>query len=500
MSTLIGAFLIALVTCASLTPFVRRHALRRGVVDRGLSSRKVHCQPTPRLGGIAIVCAFFASLLGLALAGPELGALAAVHSVKLGGFLACAAAIAALGLYDDLKGADAKLKFSVQFAVAALVYASGFRIESIALPFAAPLPLGYASLPFTVLWIVGITNAMNLIDGLDGLAGGIALIAAGTFFAAALGSGQVLMALLAASLGGAALGFLGYNFNPASIFMGDTGSMFLGFVLSTLAIEIHATSPGTVAVLVPVVVLGVPITDTLLAVARRYARGAPLFQADREHIHHRLLDRGLTHRQTVLVLYGISAMFGIGALILASVPALQATLVLAAVALVSGLLLRYLGYMRLEKLTETLGVRRRNIQRRHALRGLRSQLKRAGELDDVWEAVKGAAMALDAKGVGIRFSGGFADVQPRRARFAADLDAARHGLVHTRHAIHGELQDSGVIELAWTGGRNTLDRDTEMAVEQLCRSVHDALNRVELPAEPTFVPMDDVRERKAGMR
>ena len=166
------------------------------------------------------------------------------------------------------------------------------------------------ALPFTLLWIVGVINAMNLIDGLDGLAGGVALVAVATMFLVSMQRNQPLMVLFSASLGGAVLGFLFYNFNPASIFMGDTGSMFLGFVLATSSIRTNQKASTTVAVLIPIITLGLPILDTLLAMSRRAVRGRPLFRADKEHIHHRLLGLGLTHRQTVLALYGMCLVLG----------------------------------------------------------------------------------------------------------------------------------------------------------------------------------------------
>ena len=173
--------------------------------------------------------------------------------------------------------------------MAGLLYKLGFRIDAIANPFGEPIALGWASLPFTMFWIVGVINALNLIDGLDGLAGGVALVAVITTFLVSLQRGHPLMMLFSAALAGAIVGFLFYNFNPASIFMGDTGSMFLGFVLAATAIQTNQKASTAVAVLIPAIALGLPIMDTLLAIGRRAVRGRPLFQADKEHIHHRLI-------------------------------------------------------------------------------------------------------------------------------------------------------------------------------------------------------------------
>jgi UDP-GlcNAc:undecaprenyl-phosphate GlcNAc-1-phosphate transferase len=227
MRTAAVAFLLSVVTGALLTPLARRLAHRVGAIDHALSSRKVHKQPMPRLGGIAIVGAFYVPLVGLLFTSSGVGRLFFADERQAIGLFAGGAVIAALGIYDDLRGAGAKLKFVVQFMVAGLVYWLGFRIDELANPFGDPIALGWLGLPFTMLWIAGVINAINLIDGLDGLAGGVALISVVTTFVAAVLHGEPLMALMTAALAGAILGFLRYNFNPASIFMGDTGSMFL---------------------------------------------------------------------------------------------------------------------------------------------------------------------------------------------------------------------------------------------------------------------------------
>ena len=226
------AFLLALIVGAMLTVLVRNRAVEWGWYDQSKSSRRVHAKPVPRLGGVAIVLAFNAPITGLLFVDSSVALIfreqrELILGLYLGGF-----AIAALGLYDDLYGANAKLKFSVQTGVALLLYAIGFRIEILSWPFGPPLALGMLALPFTVLWIVGVINAMNLVDGLDGLAGGVALFVVVTNFILAFSRHDVLVSLAMAALGGAVLGFLIFNFNPASIFMGDTGSMFLGFVPS----------------------------------------------------------------------------------------------------------------------------------------------------------------------------------------------------------------------------------------------------------------------------
>ena len=288
------AFIISIVTGTILTPLVVRRNPRTVSAWShccALSSRKIHGRPIPRLGGIAIVLAFYAPLTGLLLLHAGVNEIFLAERDHVVGLFAGGLAIALLGVYDDLRGSGAGRKFLVQFDVAGFMYWLGYRIEDIANPFGSELHLGWASLPFTLFWIVGVINAMNLIDGLDGLAGGVALVAVVTTFLISLQRGHPLMVLFSSALAGSILGFLFYNFNPATIFMGDTGSMFLGFVLSTSAIQTNQKSSTAVAVLIPGIALGLPIMDTLLAMARRALRGRPVFQADKEHIHHRLLAR-----------------------------------------------------------------------------------------------------------------------------------------------------------------------------------------------------------------
>src|SRR6185437_7605969 len=235
MRTAAAAFILSMLCGTFLTPLVRRLAHRFGALDHARSSRKIHGHPVPRLGGIAIVIAFYVPLVGLMLFHGGVGLLFLSEREHVIGLFAGGLVIALLGLYDDLRGANAWKKFAVQFLVAGILFQLGFRFDVLANPFGEPIHLGWANLPFTLFWIVGVINAMNLIDGLDGLAGGVALVAVITTFLVSLQRAHPLMMLFSSALAGSIIGFLFYNFNPASIFMGDTGSMFLGFVLATTA-------------------------------------------------------------------------------------------------------------------------------------------------------------------------------------------------------------------------------------------------------------------------
>jgi UDP-GlcNAc:undecaprenyl-phosphate/decaprenyl-phosphate GlcNAc-1-phosphate transferase len=489
MVTAATAFGLSLTCGAVFTPYVIRLARRMNAIDHAGSSRKIHTAPIPRLGGIAIVAAFFVPVVGLLLVNSSVGRLFYGDGLRPLGLFLGGGIIALLGIYDDLKGANAKVKFTVQFAVAVLVYALGYRIDAIANPFGPAFQLGWLGLPFTMIWIAGVINAINLIDGLDGLAGGVALVAVGTTFLFAVIQGAPLMMLFSAALAGALLGFLRYNVNPASIFMGDTGSMFLGFVLATSAITAHQKSSTTVALLAPIIVLGFPILDTLLAMSRRALRGAPLFAADRGHIHHRLLDLGLSHRQTVLVLWGASGLLGAAALAVAYASSVQVALLLVFLALATTCALRRLGFVRLERTAELLVQRRRNLARRAALRRIGRRLRYAAGMADVWETVKQAGPALGATCVTLRLDEQTARGHARIHRFVHCFERGEprtceepcDGLVRTRHSLAGERPSRGsgayTLKLGWRE-RPALDRDTELAVEQLCGSIQSALARI----------------------
>ncbi len=495
MRSTIVAFVLSMLSAALLTPRVRDLALRMGAVDHALSSRKVHGRPIPRLGGLAIAAAFYAPLLGMIAFQSGVGALFLAQQNLAIGLVIGGTAIILLGVYDDLRGAGAGRKFAVQFAVAGLMYALGFRVEILANPFGDPLHIGWFGLPLTLFWIVGIINAMNLIDGLDGLAGGVALVAVAATLIISVQRGNPLMTLFCAALGGSILGFLFYNFNPASIFMGDTGSMFLGFILATTSIQTNQKASTTVAVLVPLALLGVPILDTLLAISRRAMRGRPLFRADRDHIHHRLLALGLSHRQAVLVLYGVCLLFGATALVLTVANSLLTTLTLATVAVVSFVFLRRLGYMRFQSGTVLSDQRRRSRNLRALIRPFTLRLRETLAPSEIWGVVRDMAEAIDASGVALHlgnddvpgkdssanntatFSVGVAVDPPQSIPTEVLPDAgkvvfrARFGLIGLRH-------DEGHLEFTWNDGRTDLDRDTEIFVELFCDHVAATYERV----------------------
>jgi UDP-GlcNAc:undecaprenyl-phosphate/decaprenyl-phosphate GlcNAc-1-phosphate transferase len=297
--TLIISFILSIV----LTPLVKKFAFKIGATDKP-NQRKVHQKIMPRLGGLAIFLSF---IIGVAILRPDspyaLG-------IVLGAFV-----IIITGVLDDMMELSAKVKLLGQIAAALLVViVGGAEIEFIKLPFGGQLEFGFMSVPLTILWIVGVTNAINLIDGLDGLAAGVSSIALVTISVMAIIMGDVFVLTLGSLLLVSTLGFLFYNFHPAKIFMGDTGALFLGYMISVLAL-LGFKNITVISLIIPVIILGVPISDTFFAIIRRFVNKQPLSAPDKSHLHHCLLRLGYSHRQTVLIIYAIAAMFGLAAVI-----------------------------------------------------------------------------------------------------------------------------------------------------------------------------------------
>ncbi|MGH2444985.1 MAG: glycosyltransferase family 4 protein [Candidatus Limnocylindria bacterium] len=306
-------FAIALVVGLIATPVVRGLAQRRGLLDQP-GGRKVHTTPIPRLGGVGMVVAAGLALGTAAIASPDLGSVDGLQPNRVPGMLAGASFLALVGIVDDVRGMRARVKLSAQIAAALLAWWLGISIESLHLPWGS-VSLGWLALPVTVVWIVGVINAINLIDGLDGLASAVVLTALGAFgvIAAAEGANPTLF-IIAATIG-AAVGFLAYNLHPATIIMGDTGAMFLGFIVAVVAISLTQDGAIPIAPWVPIIALIVPIADTTWAIVRRTARGDPLFEADKGHIHHQLLERGASHRDAMLILTAVSAAAAVIAIV-----------------------------------------------------------------------------------------------------------------------------------------------------------------------------------------
>lgn len=300
-----------------LMPYVIKLAYMIGAIDRP-NQRKVHNGPMPRLGGLAIYAAFIiAFLITLNINGPYSGLIIGASVVFL------------MGMLDDIWRLSPWVKLGGQIIAAAIAIYSGIIVHFVTNPFDGILNLGLLSIPLTFLWIVGVTNAINLIDGLDGLAGGVSAIAAATMGIVALTQGQSEVALAAFLLVAAIAGFLPHNFYPAKTFMGDGGSNFLGFILACLAIMGTAKSAALISLFIPIVILGIPIFDTFFAIIRRINNKAPIFKPDKDHLHHRLLALGMGQRKSVFIIYLLSGFFGVTAITLSFTTSPKAMLVLA---------------------------------------------------------------------------------------------------------------------------------------------------------------------------
>jgi UDP-GlcNAc:undecaprenyl-phosphate GlcNAc-1-phosphate transferase len=343
----IASLVVALTVSWAATPWVVRLATRVGAVDHP-AGRKMHRTPIPRIGGVAVFLGFIAGLTYAALVTGTLFRIP-TSGVYWPGIGIAATALFLVGLADDLWELSFRWKLVAQVGAAVYVWYAGFRIETVSNPLGGNFDLGWLALPVTVLWVVGITNAVNFIDGLDGLAAGTGVIITGATAAIAYVRGDLGVTAVGVVLAGSLLGFLWFNFNPARIFLGDSGTLFVGFVLAVACVSGNQKGPTIVAIFVPLLLLGLPVLDTSLAVARRIRRlglrsresERPLgflirnvdhiFLPDREHIHHRLIDLGLSHRNAVLTLWGVAALLVMAAFALVLWKSLLVALVLVGV-------------------------------------------------------------------------------------------------------------------------------------------------------------------------
>lgn len=316
MVTVLFIFIVASLASLTLTPVVRQLALHFDLTDNP-SARKMHSGKIPRIGGVALFGSFFLPFFLLFLFNQYSPVTEDFFSDNsLFCFVTGALLIFLLGLLDDIQELNFLLKIFGQLLIAVFIYCCGFQITAVTTPFGTDFAIGFFSLPLTIFWFLLVINAINFIDGLDGLAAGICLFVSLAMLFVCLVNGQLTSALAFAALAGSLLGFLRYNFYPASIFMGDSGSYFLGYCLAILSIGGTIKGQVATALLIPVIALGVPLMDTLWAPLRRFMNGQSIFQADNKHIHHRLVRLGLTHRRAVLALYFLTVLLGIASMFL----------------------------------------------------------------------------------------------------------------------------------------------------------------------------------------
>ena len=410
MYSLVFLGLTSLFLGLLLTPLVRDLFLRAGLVDLPDAPRKIHTRPIPRVGGIPIAMAYVAAC-GLLLASPlHAGTILAQHLPVVWKLLPCSALIFLTGFIDDVAGLKPWQKLAGQAAAAFAAYAAGVRILGI-----AGVPTAdWWSLPVTVAWLIGCANAFNLIDGMDGLASGVGLFATLTTLAVALLHGNMALALATAPLAGALLAFLRYNFNPASIFLGDCGSLLIGFLLGCYSVLWSQKASTWLAMTAPLMVLAVPILDVLLSIARRFLRGQPIFAADRGHIHHRLLDRGLTPRRAVIVLYGVCSVGAALSVLQAVAQSRFAVAILVVFCLGAAAGVRLLGYAEFGVARRVLlgGGLRRAFQEEIRLQRLSESIHSAATVHDCWSLLRDAAPAFGFSTIEVRILGEYYRSQP----------------------------------------------------------------------------------------
>ncbi|MFS0561714.1 MraY family glycosyltransferase [Terribacillus sp. 179-K 1B1 HS] len=331
----ITPLIIALAACfilsVALTPMVKKLAFAIGATDKP-NARKVHQKIMPRLGGLAIYISF---VIGYLIFMP--------NDSNTAPILIGATMITLIGALDDKFILSAKVKFIAQIAAATVTVLGGIQIDFVTLPFAGRIEFGAWAIPITILWIVGITNAINLIDGLDGLAAGVSAIALFTISMIAISMGNPLSAMMGVLLLGSTLGFLVFNFHPAKIFMGDTGALFLGYMIAVLSVSGLFKNVALFSLIVPIIILGVPILDTTFAIIRRIVQKKPLSAPDKLHLHHCLLNLGFSHRQTVIVIYAISGIFSITGVLYTEATMWGSTILIIALAILIELIVEITG-------------------------------------------------------------------------------------------------------------------------------------------------------------
>jgi UDP-GlcNAc:undecaprenyl-phosphate GlcNAc-1-phosphate transferase len=397
----LGSFVLALV----VTPLVIRMAYHiNAVAVPGV--RTIHTRPVPRIGGVAIFLAAVCLVVPVLFLDNRIGEDFRAVRGEVISLLGAAGFIFLIGLIDDLKGLPARFKFLVELIVASALYFVGIRINSIAVTGDLVLHLGGWGFLLTVLWMVGVTNAVNLSDGLDGLAAGISAVACAVISILAIQDDIRVLAVLMLALAGGLCGFLLFNFNPARVFMGDCGSLFIGFTIAASSVMCVAKTTAFVGLALPALALGIPIFDTLFSMVRRFLERRSLFAPDRSHFHHRLLDLGLRHRHVVIAIYLATLLAtGLGSLMLIS-EGLDSLIIFGCILFLIVLLFRAVGAVRLR---ETLaGLRansaclRRERDERRTFEFLQLRFRQAGSDRDRWQAICEAAQQLELAWVSLR--------------------------------------------------------------------------------------------------
>jgi UDP-GlcNAc:undecaprenyl-phosphate GlcNAc-1-phosphate transferase len=393
LKTYFALFLIASFSTLILTPLIRRFCQRFKLLDVPADGRRVHSSAIPRLGGVAIYLSLMLALSSLLFVSNLITEILSTYYIPvLFKVLVPSSLVLILGIYDDLRGANAVVKFVGLGLIASLFYAMGGRIEILAVPFVGAVHFPpVISFALTVFWLVAISNAFNLIDGVDGLATGAALFSSIVILVVALSGQNLPMILVTIVLCGALAGFLRYNFNPASIFLGDSGALFVGFLLASLSLMGAQKATTAIAVITPILAFGLPVVDTTVTMARRLIGRRPVFQGDGEHIHHMMLARGWSQRRVVLILYAVCATFGLLAALTTKTSSPMTGFVLFVIAAAVIVAVGHLRYHEMEELRagvkRTVGQRRVRVANNIRVRRAGVALSRASNLNEVFEAL-----------------------------------------------------------------------------------------------------------------
>lgn len=506
-------FVVCLVVSLVSTWAVRNVANAKGWTHIPKTDRHVHTMPVARLGGVAIYGTFMAVVF-VALVAPQLAGSTALLPVKSTlGLLGPAMVVFLLGLRDDIRPVSPSWKFFVQGVAAVWLYAGGFEIHNLGLIHGGQL-LGWVyGLPLTVLWVLLITNAFNLIDGLDGLAAGSALFSTVVLFVLSLVAPNLLVTFLTIALAGATLGFLRFNFHPATIFLGDSGSLFIGFMLAALALAGSQKAPTMVAVAIPMVSLGLPILDVVLAVARRFVARKPLFQADKHHIHHKLIKLGLSQRKAVLILYAVTAAFGFVSLLLLQGRG-KVALILAVIGIGIFLGVQQLHYQEFAELLSALQrvTRRRQILANHvAIRHAAERLRDCNDLQSICKILKDALEPIGFDAIRFRKLGpnGFSPASLQPLQYAADgtwfFSWAENEIAEAPWELKLELLGSstgrwGYFSLIRVRNGDSLLLDLNILAKEFRSSLSAAIDRASFHLESLDQVAGDMQNTKTHAR
>ncbi len=398
MKTYFFVYFGALAVALLLTPVVIVIAQRLKALDRP-GARAVHTKPIPRIGGVAIFLAAMCLIVSVLFLDNRIGAAFRNIPLQLGTLLCTATTIFLIGLVDDLKGLPARVKFGVEVVAAGALCYAGVKISALEITEGVLLGLGWLACPFTILWVVGITNAVNLSDGLDGLAAGVSAVACAAIAIFAISSQNLIMAVFMLALLGGLSGFLFFNFNPAKVFMGDCGSLFVGFMIAAGSVMCLTKSSALVGLALPILALGIPIFDTLFSMLRRFLERRSLFAPDRSHFHHRLIDLGLKQRHAVITIYAATCMAtGLGLFMMVRRD-LGSLLVFGCLLFLLILLFRAVGEVHVRAtmtaLHEKATLARCEKQERHTFEELQLRFRRARGPEEWWQAVCDAGKGLD---------------------------------------------------------------------------------------------------------